>query len=333
MNTPAVRSTEVITIQNINASALSVEDMRSQIHHIQAHMRENMKEGEHFGLVPGCGEKKTLLKAGAEKLSFIFQLTPEFKETVIDLPRGHREYRVTCVLTHRPSSTVCAAHPGSCTTMEGKYRFRTENTNQPVPPAYWNGRDSGLLGGPAFKAKKINNEWKIVQQVEHDNPADYYNTCLKMACKRAHVGATLAALAASDLFTQDVEDMPEVIAGAAIMQERATQRLLTNGDGGVRQAVREDVPREQPRTEPPREQPMYGDLADDNILKFGKHKGTRWGDVPVGYLKWWSEQPDSATKNPPLYKYAEQRMEEHEAHKEAEAEDQSLPAMDDFPTW
>ena len=45
-------------------------------------------------------------------------------------------------------------------------------------------------------------------------------------------------------------------------------RALTNGDGGVRQAVREDVPREQPRTEPPREQPMYGDLADDNILKF-----------------------------------------------------------------
>jgi hypothetical protein len=48
-------------------------------------------------------------------------------------------------------------------------------------------------------------------KVEHDNPADYYNTVLKMAKKRAHVDAVLTATAASDIFTQDVEDMPEVI--------------------------------------------------------------------------------------------------------------------------
>ncbi len=108
-------------------------------------------------------------------------------------------------------------------------------------------------------------------------------------------------------------------------------RAITNGDGGVRQAVRQEAPISVNVTVA--EQPMYGDLADDNILKFGKHKGARWGDVPVGYLKWWSEQPDSATKNPPLYKYAEQRMEEHEAHKEAEAEDQSPPPPVDEFTW
>jgi hypothetical protein len=41
-----------------------------------------------------------------------------------------------------------------------------------------------------------------------------HNTVLKMAKKRAHVDAILTATAASDIFTQDVEDMPEVIAGA-----------------------------------------------------------------------------------------------------------------------
>ena len=48
-------------------------------------------------------------------------------------------------------------------------------------------------------------------RIEHDNPADYYNTVLKMAKKRAHVDAVLTATAASDIFTQDIEDMPEVI--------------------------------------------------------------------------------------------------------------------------
>jgi hypothetical protein len=35
------------------------------------------------------------------------------------------------------------------------------------------------------------------------------NTIMKMACKRALVAATLNATAASDIFTQDVEDMPQ----------------------------------------------------------------------------------------------------------------------------
>jgi hypothetical protein len=38
---------------------------------------------------------------------------------------------------------------------------------------------------------------------------------MKMAKKRAHVDAILTATAASDIFTQDVEDMPETIPGAA----------------------------------------------------------------------------------------------------------------------
>lgn len=46
-------------------------------------------------------------------------------------------------------------------------------------------------------------------RVEHDNPADYYNTCLKMGKKRAFVDALLTCTAASDIFTQDIEDEPQ----------------------------------------------------------------------------------------------------------------------------
>ena len=89
-----------------------------------------------------------------------------------NMERGHREYRVICSLHHMPTETYSGAGVGSCSTMETKFRYR----------------------------------WQGGQRVEFDNPADYYNTVLKMAKKRAHVDAILTATAASDCFTQDVED-------------------------------------------------------------------------------------------------------------------------------
>ncbi len=100
---------------------------------------------------------------------------------------------------------------GTCTTMEGKFRFRWDNTGNEVPKEYWDTKNKDLLGGPFNTVRKVDGKWYIFQRVEHDNPADYYNTCEKMGKKRAHVDAILTATAASDIFTQDIEDMPEVI--------------------------------------------------------------------------------------------------------------------------
>jgi len=99
--------------------------------------------------------------------------------------------------------------------MEAKYRFRTGDvvpTGKPVPQEYWNDRDQKLIGGTGFGTKKIDGKWQIVEmgeKVEHENPADYWNTVLKMAKKRAHIDAILTATAASDIFTQDIEEPPE----------------------------------------------------------------------------------------------------------------------------
>jgi hypothetical protein len=46
--------------------------------------------------------------------------------------------------------------------------------------------------------------------LEHDNPADQYNTVRKMAKKRALVDAVITATNASCIFTQDIEDMEDV---------------------------------------------------------------------------------------------------------------------------
>jgi hypothetical protein len=59
--------------------------------------------------------------------------------------------------------------------------------------------------------KKIAGQWawvKYQDAARQENPdiADVYNTVLKMAKKRALVDATITACAASDIFTQDMEE-------------------------------------------------------------------------------------------------------------------------------
>jgi hypothetical protein len=207
---------------------LAVNDILSQVRLIQEVMHAVMKEGEHFGKIPGCGDKPTLLQPGAQKLLMTFRLAPEYVVEQTDGNNGHREYRVQATLKTIGSGSFVGQGVGCCSTMEGKYRFRVapkKLTDRSVPKVYWElrGKDpkaaQALLGGPGFSTKKDENgQWMITEgtseKVEHDNPADYYNTVLKMAKKRALVDATITATAASDIFTQDIEDMPEVIPGA-----------------------------------------------------------------------------------------------------------------------
>lgn len=197
--------------------------------------REVMKENIHYGVIPGT-QKPTIYKAGAECISFMFRLSASYECEYRDLPdvMSHREVIATCTLTHIPSGQIWGQAIGSCSTMEGKYRFRTGEvtlTDKPVPREYWDDRDIKLIGGKGHATKKDpdTGKWMIAiagKKVEHDNPADYYNTILKMAQKRAFNSANIACTAASDIFTVDVEDMPEVIPGAAEMVNKQTGEVV-----------------------------------------------------------------------------------------------------------
>jgi len=92
------------------------------------------------------------------------------------------------------------------------------DTGKPVPQEYWKcwktdiKRALEIIGGRGHQAKKIDGIWTIVEKgeaCENPNPADQYNTVLKMAKKRAYVDATLSATAASDIFTQDIEEIQD----------------------------------------------------------------------------------------------------------------------------
>lgn len=206
-----------------NLVPLSAMELKQQVNLVHEVMKGVMKEGTHFGVIPGC-PKPSLFKPGAEKLSLTFHLRPIIDNAsdvrVDDLGNGHREVTVYChILTS--SDLEIATGVGSCSTMESKYRYRGGlkiPTGEEVPKEYWNLKKAGeldkakeLIGGSGYSVAKIDDIWQICEfgeKMENPDIADNYNTVLKMAKKRAYVDGILSATAASDIFVQDAEDLP-----------------------------------------------------------------------------------------------------------------------------
>lgn len=198
--------------------AMSVKDILDQVKLIQEVMRAVMTEGEHYGTIPGCGEKKTLLQPGAQKLTMTFRLAPEYQIQEVNLEKGHKEYRVICTLKSMLSGAFVGQGVGCCSSMESKYRYRGGVRKCPEC-----GKEAIIKGKAQFGggwlcwAKKggCGEKWEdgaqeiesqSIEKVENPDPADTFNTVLKMAKKRAFVDATITATAASDIFTQDIGD-------------------------------------------------------------------------------------------------------------------------------
>lgn len=213
----------------MNSTAMTVHEHFSEmtVQHIVDRKRKIvevmeavMKDGEHYGKIPGCGDKPTLYKAGAEVLATTFGLAPAYAIFEVNLPGGHREYRITCTLKHIATSAVLGEGVGICSTMESKYRWRKGERKCPAcgKAAIIKGKEQYGGGWLCFDKKGgCGSKWKdgakeIEGQdsgrVENPDIADTYNTVLKIAKKRALVDCTLSAVSASDLLAQDLEDLP-----------------------------------------------------------------------------------------------------------------------------
>lgn len=208
------------TLVRNEIAPLSANQMQARVNLIQQVMKKVMKENTHYGVIPGT-PKPSLYKPGAEVLRVTFNLAATIKEAMtIELSGGHREERVTISIADF-SGRVIAEGIGSCSTLESKYRYRRgegESTGRAVPSGYWDAKRAGnlalmqeMLGGKGFSPKKVDGAWVIFKagegKTENPDPADCYNTILKMAKKRAFVDAILTATGASDIFTQDIEDL------------------------------------------------------------------------------------------------------------------------------
>lgn len=204
-------------VVNFEDFAMSVDSVVKQVKLIQDVMQRVMISDEHYGIIPGC-KKASLYKPGAEKLCMTFRLSPEY-QIVREIQQAQIiSYTVRCILTHIPTGQVIASGMGSCNSREEKYRweYKLNPTEEPVPKAYWEAKKAGnnkeckrLIGEGRRPAKnEETGQWFIAtaEKIENDNAWDYDNTIMKMACKRALIAAVLNGTAASDIFTQDIED-------------------------------------------------------------------------------------------------------------------------------
>ena len=78
MGEELVRQEGSYGVVNFEDYAMNVESLVRQVGLIQSVMEKVMKDGEHYGKIPGTN-KPTLLKPGAEKLCMVFRLEPNYE--------------------------------------------------------------------------------------------------------------------------------------------------------------------------------------------------------------------------------------------------------------
>lgn len=351
--------------------AISPARLIQQVALIQNVMKSVMVDGEHFGIIPGTGKKcpdcrgqskdcpkckgtgiigkPSLLKPGAEKLCFTFRMDPQFEVEILPIQHkipGHREYRIKCTLFSINSGQRLGSGVGSASTMETKWRFRSgpkELTEKPVPKEYWDNRESdpqkalAAIGGKGHStAKGEDGKWYIAiagEKVENDNPADVYNTVLKVGKKRALTDAVLTCTAASDIFTQDIEDLVD----NGVIKPVAETQNASPAPSSPPVAAKE--PGASPAPAPPSdpdEQSLRDELYEvceklakhggcdvslilHNLTEFKGHSYKKVGDIPFVKTK----------KDKTEWKYLESIL--SKAKKELEAYANIRPGDEDIP--
>lgn len=177
------------------AEALNASQMLARSNRIQEVMKAVMKPDTHYGVIPGT-KKFSLLKPGSEVLLMTFQIAAEPEVEDLSTPDEVR-YRVRCVGRHQVSGIVLGVGVGECSSNEDKYRWRAAVCQQEFDETPTDRRREKWSQGQSGPFKKLQ-----VRTV----PADFANTVLKIAKKRAQLDMTLTATGASDIFTQDQED-------------------------------------------------------------------------------------------------------------------------------
>jgi hypothetical protein len=257
---------------------------------VREYVKLHMVVNEDFGVIPGT-PKPTLLKPGAEKLVDLFNVEPDYDvaSRVEDWDRGLFHYEIKVTLKERNSGIVRAVGLGSANSREGRYRWRNgERTCPECGKATIIKGKAEYGGGFVCFAKKGGCGAKFdddapaivdqqVGKVENDDIYTLVNTILKMAKKRALVDGAIALARCSDIFTQDVEDLP----------------------------MNDEPRRPQTQAQPARSQkstasPRAPEKTNEPAIPYGKYKGKLPSDqsVPVRELTYLVERLETAIKDP-----------------------------------
>ena len=185
-------------IQEIDTKMVS--ETLKKVKSLQATLKNILVNNHDYGTIPGCGDKPTLLKPGAEKILMAMGLTSNYEliEHTEDFrDKGFFAYTVKCVLLKNGIKiTEGLGHANSKEKKWAKEFVYEKDLDL--------GADKELL-----KKKKFNGNNGTFYKYEVDADANSKaNTILKMAKKRAQIDAVLTVASLSEIFTQDFDDLP-----------------------------------------------------------------------------------------------------------------------------
>jgi hypothetical protein len=279
-------------------------DVLSAQNETRAMVKAALQEGRDFGTVPGT-DKASLLKPGAERVALAFGCyygTPEILEREVDHDREVKwlKRRKKWRNAHKGDREFTWEEEAGMSFGLYRYVLRVPVIN----------RSSGETVGAGIGSCST-MEAKYV-----DRPRDSENTVLKMAHKRAVVGAALITFGLSDEFTQDTEDMasngvidtsdPAAVEAAAephpecpkckgkMWDNREKKTNPKAPDFKCRDKNCDGVfwPGQWPPKEPEASQTDAFDssatekLTRDSVFPRGPFAGKTVRDLPIDFLKW-----------------------------------------------
>lgn len=189
------------------AVSLEAAELAGLLGQVEAAKRDAMRQDVDYGVIPHTGDRPTLLKPGAERLLLLFGMTHDMQMVEVER-KDEAPFRVTI---------RCVVSRGD---LQVSSSFGTADYDE-----------ARFYRSPAGGKAEYRAPW---------------NTLVKMAQKRALVGAALQATGSSGLFTQDLEDEAP--------SEDATKALALNwisnyGGGAIKKldkSVAEELKRRLP---------------------------------------------------------------------------------------
>lgn len=120
------QSVNALTIVE-NLEPTAVGQVMQRINQFQNIIQKSLKDGHDYGIIPGTGNKPTLLKPGAEKILMLMGVTSEYQliERVQDYEQGFFAFTVKCVLSR--NGQVITEGLGHCNNREKKYRSERQD--------------------------------------------------------------------------------------------------------------------------------------------------------------------------------------------------------------
>ena len=193
----------IIQIGDMSISEQDIDQLSKIPRMLNRIYQSVMQEGTDYGVIPGAGDKPTLLKPGAEMLRMAFNLRykTEIDTSIEDWNKGMFYYRIKTHFSNSKDQYV-GTGIGSANSEETRYSNRWV-VESDIPE----GIDKVSLRSQEKLAKKGSKYKVYLIEADIHEKATLVNTLQKMAKKRSFVDGILSITGASRIFTQDVEDI------------------------------------------------------------------------------------------------------------------------------